>query len=75
MININDWSDAPDWAVYKACDKNGDWFYYETKPFIDTTDAEWVSLDGMLFIGSFERPIDFKSTLLHRHQLEIPYDN
>lgn len=30
-----DWNDAPDWAKYLACDRNGEWWWFEFKPHCD----------------------------------------
>lgn len=29
-----DWKDAPEWAQWMAMDCNGDWYFYEEKPYI-----------------------------------------
>lgn len=33
--------EVPDWAKWVAQDADGDWFFYETKPFIHGEDLEW----------------------------------
>lgn len=75
MKKIDEWMNAPDWVEWKATDKNGDLFYYETKPYLHSEESEWVSLHGVMFVGTFEPPHDYKETLQNRRQLEIPYDH
>lgn len=29
-----DWKDAPEWAQWLAQDGNGDWYWYESAPFV-----------------------------------------
>lgn len=33
------WQDAPDWAKFRAMDKDGSWYYYKDKPWV--ADRNW----------------------------------
>ena len=35
-----DWKDAPEWANYLAMDEDGQWFWYENRPKLDS--LEWL---------------------------------
>lgn len=34
MSNKPEWKDAPDWAMWLAQDKDGDWYWWQDKPCI-----------------------------------------
>lgn len=36
MINKPTWDKAPEWANWLACNADGEWFWYEEKPVINT---------------------------------------
>lgn len=40
MIKLN-WSEAPDWAKYRAMDDSGAWAYYENKPILEVLGYDW----------------------------------
>ena len=35
------WSEAPPWAEWLSQDKDGSWFFYESKPYASDIDIEW----------------------------------
>ncbi len=35
MNDKPDWKDAPEWARFLAMDQDGDWYWYEDKPFVN----------------------------------------
>lgn len=35
------WDEAPKWATYAAMDDDGDWYWYETRPCLDSILGEW----------------------------------
>jgi hypothetical protein len=45
------WSDAPFWAMWLACDEDGEWLWYELEPRDHI--AVWIEQEGskMLFAG------------------------
>jgi len=45
------WKHAPDWANYKAQDKDGSWCWYQFKPVKAKTNEPdmWVTENGGLF--------------------------
>lgn len=52
------WRDAPEWAQWLAMDAEGKWFWYESKPYLDSYSVEkeeqgeyelWDSLDRWSF--------------------------
>ena len=46
-MNKPNWKDAPEWAKWLARDKDGKWFWYETKPEPDSLiDGDmWCTLE------------------------------
>ena len=43
---IKDWSEAPEWAMWRAKDSSGEVWYYENKPAKHPKVQIWVALDG-----------------------------
>ena len=41
-MNKPDWKDAPEFAKWLAMDENGDWAWYEDKPWADEETESWV---------------------------------
>lgn len=37
------WNEAPDWATYLAMDADGQWHWYEVKPY--WADGEWLIVE------------------------------
>ncbi|WP_036060469.1 hypothetical protein [Leptospira weilii] len=44
--SLPDWDRSPDWAKYRAMDKNGDCHWYEKKPIPDESEEQWVPNSG-----------------------------
>lgn len=40
-----DWKDAPEWADFRAMDRDSQWHWYECKPVIDNSSA-WTVNSG-----------------------------
>lgn len=40
-IQFPDWNEAPEWATYAAMDNDGDWYWYETRPCLNSILDEW----------------------------------
>lgn len=38
---FSEWDQAPDWAEWLAMDKNGEWNFYEDKPYANEEEGEW----------------------------------
>lgn len=38
---FSEWYQAPDWAEWLAMDKNGEWNFYEDKPYANEEEGEW----------------------------------
>jgi hypothetical protein len=41
-----DWKDAPDWANYLAQDFDGEWHWFEERPYYDYSGDFWVRTSG-----------------------------
>ena len=39
-----DWKDAPEWAKFLAMDRNGDWYWYEDKPFVNSNERQGTKI-------------------------------
>lgn len=39
-----EWKDAPDWAMYTAMDRDGEWYWYENEPI--PRDDFWEVSEG-----------------------------
>lgn len=53
-----DWKDAPAWAQYLAQDFNGEWFWYENKPYMGDM-SDWVINGGRCYragVSDYEYP-------------------
>lgn len=48
---IRDWSEAPEWATWRAKDSSGEVWYYEFKPVKHDKVQMWVALDGRQVFG------------------------
>ena len=59
-----DWRDAPSWANYLAQDRDGRWFWYESKPEI-AMDYKWDSDEDHTVAYLSENP-DWEETLESR---------
>ncbi len=42
------WNVAPEWAECLAMDRDGTWYWYETKPIADSFDKVWTTNDRAL---------------------------
>lgn len=49
-----DWNDAPEWAQWLAMDENGDWYWFEHKPF--SNDYQWLRDKGFFRKASINTP-------------------
>ena len=48
---IKDWSEAPEWARWRAKDSSGEVWYYENEPAKHHKVQMWVALDGQQVFG------------------------
>lgn len=48
---ISDWSEAPEWATWRAKDSSGEVWYYEFKPSKHDKVQMWVALEGRQVFG------------------------
>lgn len=48
---IKDWSESPEWAMWRAKDSSGEVWYYEFKPVKHDMLKMWVALDGRQVFG------------------------
>lgn len=45
------WSEAPDWAMWRAQDEDGEWWWYERKPHpSEDKNKQWLegSINGLM---------------------------
>jgi len=45
---VDPWKGAPEWAKYKAQDADGEWYFYELEPHIDSGADQWYSEHRMI---------------------------
>lgn len=48
---IKDWSEAPEWARWRAKDSSGEVWYYMSQPTKHHKVQMWVALDGHQIFG------------------------
>jgi len=48
---IKDWSEAPEWAMWRAKDSSGELWYYKNAPVKHPKVKIWVALDGQQVFG------------------------
>jgi ATP-dependent phosphoenolpyruvate carboxykinase len=59
-----DWKNAPEWANWLAMDRNGEWYWYESKPV--ALGVYWLSMhstEKLRYISSSVISVDWKETL------------
>ncbi len=61
-----DWSNAPDWANWRAHDKNGKWYYFEYRP-VEFRNSWIAHGDGLVLRIDLEAH-DWKTSLQERPQ-------
>lgn len=76
------WKDAPEWAIYRAQDRSGHWYWYELKPKPSKELSIWVSKDDCVILASIglpnenwmdtleERPQFFEKDNTFRHNIK-----
>ena len=37
------WQHAPEWAEFLACDNDGHWWWYESRPHVEIASGRWIS--------------------------------
>jgi len=60
-----DWKDAPEWAKFLAMDQDGDWYWFENKPFHDG--FIWSNYNGQYELA-LESTEKWKKSLEERPQ-------
>ena len=60
------WKSAPEWAKYKAQDKDGSWFWYAKKPYIDEDDQWYSEYEMDLAYDEDDENLDWKLSLIAR---------
>jgi len=40
------WDDAPEWANYLAMDYDGEWFWFEFEPKLNSSGKVWARMSG-----------------------------
>ena len=43
ILEVLDWSTAPEWANWAARDENDAWYWFEIEPVLDETIEEWLN--------------------------------
>ena len=64
LSSKTNWSDAPEWANYKAVDSAGNEWWYETKPIVYNDLGVWVMVTGRAVQST--TVIEWKDTLEKR---------
>lgn len=65
---ISDWSEAPEWATWRAKDSSGEVWYYEFQPVKHNKVQMWVALDGKQVFGTATGSGEgWDFSLLYRH--------
>jgi hypothetical protein len=64
-----DWANAPEWAMYRAIDEDGEGYWFEKKPRIVDDIPIWVYGGKSEFFGNFD-PTNWKNSLQQRPQIE-----
>lgn len=44
-----DWNNAPVWALWLACDEDGNWYWYDEEPECACDEYGWTVCEGALF--------------------------
>ena len=60
-----DWSNAPEWANWKATDKDGKAYWYQCEPYPYTKNAAWLSNEGKYTLAPSPN-YDWDRSLEHR---------
>lgn len=63
------WSEAPPWAMWRAQDENGRWYWYEIEPEQHTNGVEFRSIGNYELAAVPSNP-DWKTTLQKRPENE-----
>ena len=69
---VPSWDDAPDWAMWKAQDRHGAWYWYENRPAKRDRICTWNRCSGRtLYAGNDNHNHHWRATLQKRPLPEI----
>lgn len=63
------WSEAPPWAMWRAQDETGEWWWYEEKPRIATDNDGYDAVNSQSRAEQYKWP-NWKTTLQKRPENE-----
>ena len=59
------WNNAPEWANYITMDEDGEWYWYENEPYLDSYEKYWCPNGGESILADSESVafVGWKDTL------------